>query len=180
MNIATLLASNSKKSINRVLLNHVATKLGEHQVTSLEVADYPLPIYSEDIETESGIPETVIALRQQLSQFDAFILASPEHNSSMPAVFKNLIDWLSRVKDVEHPIFNKKPLLLLSTSPGARGGATNLQHLNQIMPWWGADIQGSLSLNSFYQKYSEGQFEEETERQINEQIEQFLVQINNH
>ncbi len=152
----TLLASNSSKSINRTLLDVVSEKIPHHQLTRVEVGDYAMPIFSSDIEEQQGFPETVKQVKALFDQHDAFIIASPEHNGSMPAVFKNFIDWLSRIN--ETPMFAKKPVLLLSTSPGTRGGATNLQNLTHIMPYWGADVRDSFSVGSFYQNYTDGKF----------------------
>ncbi|MFT5756004.1 MAG: chromate reductase [Alteromonadaceae bacterium] len=172
--ILTLLASNSTKSINRTLLTLVSQKITEHALTKVEVADYPMPIYGIDTEEHDGFPEAVIQLRDIFAQHDAFIIASPEHNGSMPAVFKNTVDWLSRLANADNPIFGKKPVLLLSTSPGPNGGATNLKSLTQLMPWWGADVKGSYSLGSFYENINDGLLSQTHDQALTALINEFV------
>lgn len=172
MKIMTILASNSRKSINRTLLSVVSDKINTQPLTHLEVGDYSMPIYSSDIEEEQGFPDTVKQVKALFDKHDAFIIACPEHNGTMPAVFKNFIDWLSRIND--DSIFAKKPVLLLSTSPGPRGGATNLQNLVNIMPYWGADIRDSLSLGSFYNNFAYGRFSTEHDKTLTAVVHKFV------
>jgi len=172
--IMTLLASNSANSINRTLLTLVSQKIAGHSLTKIEVAEYPMPIYGIDTEERDGFPETTTQLRDIFAQHDAFIIASPEHNGAMPAVFKNTIDWLSRLADAENPIFGKKPVLLLSTSPGPNGGATNLKSLTQLMPWWGADVKGSYSLGSFYENIKDGVLSQTHDQALTKLVNEFV------
>ena len=157
--IITLSASNSLNSINQQLLNFTLPLLTDFAVTSISVRDYPLPMYGLDEENENGFPKAAKELRELFAKADGFIIASPEHNGSIPAVFKNTVDWLSRMTTSEQPTFFKKPVLLLSTSPGANGGATNIASLTQLMPWWGASAVSSYSLGSFYDKVQDGQLD---------------------
>ena len=79
------------------------------------------------------------------------MIASPEHNGMMPAFFKNMMDWLSRAGG---KIFQEKPVLLMSTSPGPRGGQTNLQNMKNVFPYWGATaVFADFSVGSFFQAY---------------------------
>ena len=113
-------------------------------------------------------------VRALFSEYDAFIIATPEHNGGMPAEFKNLIDWVSRLGDLQNPMFaTKKPVFLLSTSPGPNGGATNLQTLTQLMPWWGADIKGTYSLGSFYDHFIDGALNDEKEQALTKLVTDF-------
>ncbi|WP_350332912.1 NADPH-dependent FMN reductase [Coralliovum pocilloporae] len=138
--------SSSARSINRILAETAANHLSDTDFTFVDIRDYPLPIYSVDLEQSDGFPDEASAFKALLSDHDGFIIALPEHNGSMPAIFKNLIDWLSRMGG---KIFQEKPVLLLSTSPGQGGGKTNLDMVTTLMPWWGADVTGSFSLGSF-------------------------------
>lgn len=172
--IITLSASNSKNSINQNFLNFTRSTLTETDVIDISVRDYLLPMYGLDEEAEQGFPEAAKTLRDLFAKADGFIIASPEHNGSMPAVFKNTIDWLSRLATSEDPIFFKKPVLLLSTSPGANGGATSIATLTQLMPWWGASSVSSYSLGSYYEKVQDEQLVPEEQAKLNAEVESFL------
>ena len=180
--IITLLASNSSQSINALLLNEMNKHLAAQQFVDVElvpmsVADYPLPIYSSDLEKEQGIPAILEQVLTLFSQADAFIIACPEHNGAMPAVFKNFIDWLSRATSSQQSIFNNKAVSLMSTSPGARGGATNINNLTNIMPYWGAKIINSYCLGSFYQHYQQEEFSQEVQQNISQLTREFVTEL---
>lgn len=156
--------SNSSQSINQALIRYVAdvmNQIPDVSVTVLDIRDYPLPMYSIDIEQASGIPDNAKLLQQQLFAHDALIIASPEHNGSMPAVLKNTIDWLSRGVASRQPFFGEavKPVFLLSASPGAGGGATNLDNMATLMPWWGARVYDQYSLGNFSQHFNDGKLD---------------------
>ena len=90
---------------------------------------------------------------EQIEASDAIILSLAEHNGSYSAAFKNVLDWSSRQKK---KLWSDKPMLLLSTSPGARGGATVMAAAQQTFPHLGAQIKASFSLPSYYENFSEG------------------------
>jgi chromate reductase len=173
--ILTVSASNSKNSINRMLLELASSKIEGHDVAMLDIRDYPMPFFSLDREESEGHPETAKQVRALFAEYDAFIIASPEHNGGIPAEFKNLIDWVSRLGDLQNPMFaTKKPVLLLSTSPGPNGGATNLQTLSQLMPWWGADIKGTYSLGRFYDYFVDGKLNAEKDQELTNVVTAFV------
>ena len=116
-------ASSSKTSINKTLAIHVAGKVADASVTVIDMNDYVLPIYSSDVEMESGIPEGVHRFNDLIKSADGLVISLAEHNGTYTAVFKNLLDWLSRL-DVN--VWKGKPMLLMATSPGGRGGASVL------------------------------------------------------
>ncbi len=105
------------------------------EVTTLDLADVPLPIYDGDLEDREGVPASVLQLKAMFRAHDAFLIASPEYNSSVSAALKNLIDWLSRpVKDEPSlACFRGKTAALFSASPGALGGLRGLVHLRAIL-----------------------------------------------
>ena len=145
--------SNNQGSINQILIRLCADKIDKHHITVIELTDYYLPLYSADLE-KKGFPEALLQFKALFDAHDAYIIASPEHNGMMPAVLKNTFDWLSRMADpLNGPMFNNKPVLLLSTSPGVRGGATNLENMAIVMPYWGADIKGYKSFGEFNEIY---------------------------
>ncbi|KLV04615.1 NADPH-dependent FMN reductase [Photobacterium aquae] len=165
--IIAFTGSNNSQSIHHILIQTLAAKANQTQVSTIDLNDFDLPMYGIDVETQ-GIPEDARRLRATLNEFDALIIASPEHNGSMPAFLKNAIDWLSRVAPQGGSFFGdeKKPVLLVSTSPGANGGATNLKTMAELMPWWGGDVKGTFSLGSFYDKFQNGQFDATTNAEL--------------
>ncbi len=149
--IIAFAGSNHKQSINHQLVLAAAGKLPGKQVTVLNLVDFPLPIYSEDLQLELGIPQKAVELYQIFAEADGFVIAVPEHNGLMPAFFKNVIDWLSRIDRI---IFYQKPVMLLSTSDGSNGGNSSLQVLFDRIPFWGAYLVSSYSLPHFRQHFN--------------------------
>ncbi len=155
--------SNSAQSINQQLINAVSVLNHDFQIDVVDLRDFPAPLYGIDVEIEKGIPDTMVALRTLMLKYDAYIVSSPEHNGSMPAFFKNTLDWLSRQ---EGKIFHDKPVIFLSTSQGARGGASVLKHLLEIMPYRGAKIVGGHGVGEFSKKVINHKFVECEDKQI--------------
>jgi len=105
------------------------------EVTELDLADHPLPIFDEDVETRDGVHPTAMKLKKLFREHDAFLISSPEYNSSLSAALKNTIDWLSRPVDGEPPLacFKGKTAALFAASPGALGGLRGLVHLRAVL-----------------------------------------------
>ncbi len=105
------------------------------EVTLLDLRDFALPLYDEDLETSQGLPENVLKLKKLFIESHGFLISSPEYNSSISAVLKNVIDWVSRPNSGEAPLagFQGKAAALLATSPGALGGLRGLVHLRAIL-----------------------------------------------
>ena len=122
--ILTIGASSSSKSINRIFANFAAESLGiECEIKELDLRQYEMPIYSEDLQNLSGIPKKAFDFKSEISNSDALVISLAEHNGSYTAAFKNIYDWISVI---ETDVWCSKPILLLSTSTGARGGKTVL------------------------------------------------------
>ena len=117
-------------------------------------------MYNPDLEKEEGIPEAVKSFYNKILETDGLVIASPEHNGLMPAVFKNAIDWLSRIN---MRYLNDKPVLLLSASPGNSGGRNNLNILNGLLPFAGATITGQYSLGNYFKQFKSGSLQNENE-----------------
>lgn len=156
MKILVFAGSNSSTSINQQLAKYAGTLLKNNSFTVIELKDFPAPVFSEDIEKEEGYPETMKALNALFNEHDGFIISLPEYNSSITPVFKNTVDWISRI---ERPTFKDKPVLLLSTSNGARGAMTNLANVESLMPRWGGKVTGTFSLPSFTENMNENKTE---------------------
>lgn len=105
------------------------------EVTLIDLKDYPLPVYDQDIETEKGIVENALKLKKLFLENDGFLLACPEYNSSISGVLKNVIDWVSRPAPKETTYlccFIDKIIVLMSASPGNLGGMRGLVHVKSI------------------------------------------------
>ncbi len=105
------------------------------RVSYLHLKDLPMPIYSEELEAECGLPENARRFKELLIAHDGFLIASPEYNSSITAALKNAIDWASRREQDESPLvaFSGKTACLISASPGGLGGLRGLVHLRSIL-----------------------------------------------
>ncbi len=108
------------------------------EVTFIDLADYPMPIYDGDLEARDGLPEHARRFREALKAHNGLLIASPEYNSSVSAALKNAIDWASR-PDSKIPgepglvAFANKTAAIMSASPGALGGLRGLVHLRSIL-----------------------------------------------
>jgi len=105
------------------------------EVTLIDLRDYPLPLFDEDLEAAEGLPENAKKLRALFLSHNALLIANPEYNGSLSAVLKNTIDWLSRRQGDEAPLicFKDKVALLLAASPGGLGGLRALRHLQTVL-----------------------------------------------
>lgn len=164
-------ATNSKKSINKQLAVYASKQLKDVEIQVLDLNDYDLPIYSIDREIEEGIHPEAIRFNNELQKADAFIISLAEHNGSYTAVFKNVYDWASRINQ---KVWNEKPTLLLSTSPGARGGATVLETAKGGFSYMGAKVVGSFSLPSFQNNFKDHKIVTE---EYNEEVASLVAQL---
>jgi chromate reductase, NAD(P)H dehydrogenase (quinone) len=105
------------------------------EVTLIDLKDFPLPLFDQDLEAEQGMPENGRKLKQLFIDHDGLLIASPEYNSSITAVLKNAIDWVSRPAPGEPSLvaFRSKVATRMSASPGALGGLRGLVHVRSIL-----------------------------------------------
>jgi NAD(P)H-dependent FMN reductase len=150
MKLLAFAASNSRKSINKLLVTYAATLVDGAMVEVLDLNDYELPLFSVDREQELGQPEPAKAFMAKVAASDAVMISFAEHNGSYSAAYKNLFDWSSRIGP---KVFQDKPLILLSTSPGARGGASVLAAATGSAPFFAGHVKASLSIPSFYENF---------------------------
>lgn len=80
-----------------------------------------IPLYDGDQESEHGIPQPVSALKDKIAAADGLLLVTPEYNGSLPGVFKNAIDWLSRPASDIDRVFGNKPVAIMGATPGRAG-----------------------------------------------------------
>ncbi len=149
-NIIAFGASSSTTSVNQKLAVWSANQLNGVQVTTLDLNDFEMPIYSMDKEIAGGVPELAKAFKKHVEDADGILISFAEHNGSYATAFKNVFDWISRLGA---PIWSNKPMILMSTSPGPRGGATVLAAATGSFPHQGGKIASSFSLPSFHQNF---------------------------
>lgn len=141
--------SNSPTSINHQLILHVAEKIQGHELEVIRLGELHVPMFNIVLEKE-GFPEDVTFLYEKIRQQDALVISVNEYNANISGFFKNVIDWLSR-KD--RKFLEGKKVLLMSTSPGARGGASALEYVKSQFPRFGGEVIESFSLPQFYENY---------------------------
>ena len=134
--ILAFAGSSRRDSFNKKLLANgveAAQKAGA-DVTVVDFLDYPMPLFNQDEEAQSGLPQTVLQFKGLLRRHHGLLLACPEYNGSITPLLKNAIDWASRPEpgDVPH-CFQRKVAALLATSPGALGGLRGLVHVRSIL-----------------------------------------------
>lgn len=129
--------SGRKGSFNQKLVQVAAQGARESGATVevLNLGEYGLPIFDEDLERDQGIPQAVHDLKKLFIESHGLLIASPEYNSSLTALLKNTIDWITRPVEGETPLqaFDGKVAGLMATSPGSLGGLRGLVHLRAIL-----------------------------------------------
>ena len=126
-----------RESFNKKLVP-IATRAAREAgalVTQIDLRDFPLPLFDQDLEAEQGMPENGKKLKQLFIGHGGLLLACPEYNSSITVVLKNAIDWVSRPAPGEPELvaFRGKVATLMSASPGALGGLRGLVHVRSIL-----------------------------------------------
>src|SRR5260221_682511 len=135
MDIIGLCGSLRRHSLNRLLLE-LAGECLPPQAT-MQVCDWrALPPLDADL-LATGMPASVHQLRERIRRADAVVLATPEYNFSIPGMFKNALDWISRGDDQP---FRHKPVALVSASPGPLGGARVQYELRKVLQCMEADV----------------------------------------
>ena len=105
------------------------------EVTLIDLRDFPLPLFDGDLEAREGLPPNGRRLKDLFLAHQGLLISAPEYNSSITAVLKNTIDWVSRPVPGEAPLgcFDGKVAAILSASPGALGGLRGLVHVRAIL-----------------------------------------------
>jgi len=167
--------SNSKDSINKKLAEYAANQIKDSKTLVADLNEFELPLYGVDLEKEMGIPENAMRLNGLLEEADGIVISMAEHNGSFTSAFKNTIDWLSRINQ---KVWKDKPMLLMSTSPGGRGGATVLGAAKSSFPFLGGNVIADFSLPSFYDNFTaEGLKNESMKKDLDKKIQEFQATI---
>ncbi len=173
--IVAFAGSNSSTSINKQLVKFALSYFKEFEISLLDLNDFEIPMFSVDLEKEQGYPENAYKFRLEMEKADAIICSLAEHNRNYTAVFKNTIDWCSRI-DIN--IFGDKPMLLMSTSPGGYGAGNAMSSGKILLPRCGAEIIEAFSLPSFEQNFSEGKISNEVlKTELEEKISSFKSKL---
>jgi chromate reductase, NAD(P)H dehydrogenase (quinone) len=132
-------------SFNAALLRAAAEAVSP--ATRLEIASIrEIPLYDGDVEAEKGVPDAVQKLKDRIASSNGLLLVTPEYNNSLPGVFKNAIDWLSRpAKDIAR-VFGDRPVALMGATPGPGGTILAQSAWLPVLrtlgtrPWFGARL----------------------------------------
>lgn len=175
MKVFAFAGSNSSTSINKQLVKFVLKSFSDHEVNMIDLNDYNMPIFSVDLE-KNGFPEEAHRFLDNIAESDFIICSLAENNRSYSAAFKNVFDWASRINV---KVFQDKPMLLMTTSPGGYGGGNVMAEALKFFPQFGAIIKESFSLPKFYENFdlSNGVINPEHLSTLNEKIDNFKKQL---
>jgi len=161
-------ASSSKSSINKQLAIYAVGLFENVKIEILDLNDYEMPVFSVDKQAENGIHPLAHDFYAKIGGADLIVISFAEHNGNFSSAFKNVLDWASRINA---KTFQEKPVLLLATSPGARGGSSVLDIATKRFPFQGGIVKGSFSLPSFNDNF-------DSEKGItNEELKNQLLKI---
>ena len=150
MKVLAFAASSSKQSINAQLVRYAGSLIRDADVEYLDINDYEMPLFSVDRLKEMGMPEAAKRFYNRIGQADALLISFAEHNGSFTAAYKSLYDWTSQISA---KVFQEKPVVMLSTSPGGRGGASVLETAVTTGGHFGAKVMASMSVPKFYDNF---------------------------
>jgi chromate reductase len=135
LDIVGLCGSLRADSVNRMALKLAASLMPDGM--RMEAVEWrKIPPFDGDV-LAKGMPPAVLALRERIRRADGVLIATPEYNFSIPGVFKNVLDWVSRGEDQP---FANKPVAILSASPGPVGGARVQYDLRRVMLFMNAMV----------------------------------------
>ena len=170
MKVLAFGTSNSRNSINQKLARYAATQIDDADVTLLDIHNLEMPIYSEEREKESGIPQFAHEFYQAIGEADAIVISFAEYNGSYTSAYKNLFDWASRI---DMKVYQDKPMIMLATSPGAGGAQSVLAAAKASAPFVAADVKGALSLPNFFDNF-DVEKREVTDETFNQQLNEII------
>lgn len=147
MKILAIAGSNSETSINKLLVTYATSLVQNAEVEVVDMNEFEMPIYKHQREVESGVPQEAKNFAAKIDAADVLIISLSEHNGTYSSAFKNVFDWTSRIKD--RAVWNEKPMLLMATAPGARGGLGVLEAAEKRFPLHGGNIVDTFTLPFF-------------------------------
>ncbi|MEI8656998.1 MULTISPECIES: NADPH-dependent FMN reductase [Vibrio] len=150
MKVIAFGASTSSTSINKALATYTANLIDGAEVQVLDINNYNVPMFSEDLEKEIGQAEGALGFLRDLAQADAFVISFAEHNGHYPAAYKNLFDWATRI---DREVFKNKPAVYLATSPGPGGASSVLAAASGSASYFGGNVKATVSVPNFYDNF---------------------------
>ena len=166
-NILAFAGSTRSASFNKQLVQLAANAARDAgaEVTFVDLRDLALPLFDQDLEDASGLPENAKKFKAMLREHDGFLISSPEYNSSISAVLKNAIDWASRAESDDEPslvAFRGKVAALFSASPGGLGGLRGLVHLRAILGNIGVIVlPDQVAISTAHEAFEAGRLKDE-------------------
>lgn len=143
-----------RNSYNTALLRAAATVLPEGVTLDVRTL-HGIPLYDGDVEASDGVPASVTTLKDAIVSADGVLLVTPEYNNSIPGVFKNAIDWLSRPAADIPRIFGGRPFALMGASPGPFGTSLSQAAWLPVLrtlgtrPWFGGRVLVTRAAEAF-------------------------------
>lgn len=171
MKILAFAGSTSSTSINRELVKFVLKDFQNEDINLIDLNDFTMPVFSVDLE-KKGFPDEAHHFLKEIEECDVIICSLAEHNRSYSAAFKNIFDWSSRINV---KVFQNKPMLLMSTSPGGYGGGNVMNTARTFFPQFAADIRDTFSLPRFYENFDlqSGVINPDMLKELKDKIENF-------
>lgn len=149
-----LAGSLRKASYNAMLLREAARLAPE--CCHIEIHSIRgVPLYDSDVEEAEGIPEAVARLKDAVAAADGLLLVTPEYNNSIPGVFKNAIDWMSRPASDIPRVFGNKPVAVIGASQGNYGTLLSQNAWLPVLrtlgtaPWFGGRLLVPRAAHAF-------------------------------
>jgi NAD(P)H-dependent FMN reductase len=133
-----------------------------------------IPLYDGDLEAAEGIPEQVSALKDAISAAHGLLLVTPEYNNSIPGVFKNAVDWLSRPPADIKRVFGGKPVAVIGASQGGFGTILSQNAWLPVLHTLGAILWSEKRLLVSRAQTVFGQDGKLTDQKVEEQLRSFL------
>lgn len=178
MKILAFAGSTSSTSINRELVKFVLKDFQNEEINLIDLNDFTMPVFSVDLE-KKGFPDEAHNFLKVIEECDVIICSLAEHNRSYSSAFKNVFDWSSRINV---KVFQNKPMLLMSTSPGGYGGGNVMNTAKTFFPQFAADIKDTFSLPKFYENFDleSGVIHPDMLKELKDKIENFKNEIKPH
>lgn len=149
------------------------------EVTLIDLADYPAPVYDGDLEAEQGLPASMQSFKQLCMTHDAMIIVTPEYNGFVPPLLVNVLSWASRAEGDEASCdaFRGKPVAMAAASPGRLGGVRVIPRLRDCLAELSfVVIPGFATLPGAYKAFDDdGRLDEQAEASLKALVERLVA-----
>jgi len=182
--ILVFAGSSRKESVNKRLAAAAAelARASGAEVTLLDLADYPAPVYDGDIEENEGLPATMKEFKAQCASHDAFIIVSPEYNGCVPPLLVNVLSWASRPEGDEASCaaFKGKRVAIAAASPGGLGGVRVIPRLRDFLAELSFEVvSGFATLPGAYKAFDDrgGLVNETSSKVLGDLVDRLLASL---